>query len=327
MEQQTEVQQKTRTHISQMVGIGVVTAFGALGAAAFMLFGTTKPLTTKQIVSITSPSTTTTKDLTNAALPTKEMLADNGVPATVTSGTVSVVITSPKEGAAVNGDASLSVSLNDPNHEATAVRVLLYGDLLPAYMQGVSLGIKTTAPYAFSSNLGMYKSGEYRYVAQAVKPNTDPNRTDDWTVVASTDTMVTWVRSCYWLAYQDMTLTAPTAPVVAGKSFTLTGTLKNPNRGNCPHIYDLTTSNPIGMTSWLPAGWTGTITPTQMSLGINETKTFSVTITVPSTATAGTYSVGVSSKLQYTGFIVSPQVNVNVVTSGGGGRLPGQLPD
>ena len=299
MEQQTQIQEKTRTHISQAVGIALITAAGAFGAAAFLLFGAVKqPVSTTQVTTAKESAIAIAPDLSKDALPTKEMLVTGAMPATVTSSTVSVVITSPKEGAAVNGDASLSVSLNDPNHETTAVRVLLYGDLLPAYMQGVSMGIKTTAPYTFSSNLGMYKSGEYRYVAQAVKPNTDPNRTDDWTVVASTDTMVTWVRSCYWLAYQGMTLTAPTSSVTAGTTFTVTGTLTNPNRGSCPHIYDLSTTNPIGLTSWLPSGWIATVTPSQMTMGINETKTYSMTVTVPANTPAGKYGIGVSSTLE-----------------------------
>lgn len=326
MEQGIQVEQKTR--VSQAVGLAVVFGIGAAAVAGFMFFGSklSKESTTTQQYAATT--TGNIIDLTTQETPkiddTSAAYTQAVTAATSSEADVTLRITSPTEGAIVNGATDVTVELTDPNHKATAVRVLLFSDSLPAYLNGSSLGNDTTPPYTFNPRLGMYPSGEYTYVAQAVKiePNVEPK------VLASSDTMTTWARTCYYLAYQDMTLTAPTDSVKAGTSFTVTGTVKNKQRGNCQHVYDLSTTNPIGYTSWLPTGWTGTVEPMQMNLGINETRPYALTVNVPANTPAGTYSVGVSSKLQSTGFIVTEQVDVNVVrpTTGGGGSGPIKIP-
>ncbi len=317
MDQDIDIAQKTGTRVSQAVGIGVISLAGAAAAAAFLFLGSIKQPYTRSVP--TGASTTITSvDVSKSAIPPKELLTSTAVtvPATLDT-SVSVTITSPTEGAAVDGGTPVTVQLTDPNHKAAGVQVRLYGKLLPDYLQGTGSAIIRTAPYTFYLNYAMYPSGEYRYVAQAVDAA--------GLVLAESDTMVTWVRSCYWLAYQDMTLTAPTSDVTPGTSFTLTGTVTNPNRGNCPHVYDLTTNDLFGISSLLPTGWTATLIPAKLTMGINEKQSYSVKINVPAYTSTNDYSVGVTSKLEYTGFVVSQKATVHVVASGGGGDNGGEL--
>jgi hypothetical protein len=326
---QIDLQQKTRAQISQGVSIAIMVAFGAAGAAALLLFGTSKKNTTTTYSTTTTASTTTTPtDLTSQTLPPTESTASVTAITTVLDPSVSVRITSPMEGATANGGTTVTVELTDPNHAAAAVRVRLYGDMLPANMQGMSIGGNdTTAPYTFAPNLVMYPSGEYRYVAEAVKFDSSIPGADTAVVIATSDTMVTWVRSCYYLGYQDFTVTAPTAAVTAGTTLDLTGTITNHVRGNCLHNYTINTLDNFG-TSLLPAGWSEVATPTStMSLGIEQSKPFTVKISVPAGTAAGTYSVGAKSQLDYTGFMVTKKVSVTVAAETGGtvGTEPGEI--
>lgn len=222
-----------------------------------------------------------------------------------------MAIQSPTEGAIVNGATPVTVTMSDTTGQVNAVRVLVFGP----HLNGVSLGNDTAAPYTFVPNYAMYPSGEYRYVAQAVRivANAEPQ------VLASADTMVTWNRACYWLGYHDMTLTSPTSAVRAGSSFTVTGSVKNYHRGNCQFVYGARTTDAVTLANLLPNGWTATFTPATFPVAINETKTFSMTVQIPATTTAGTYSVGANTFLQSTGFNVTKKVDVNVLAAQGGG--------
>ncbi len=251
-------------------------------------------------------------------LPTTNILsaeaytAATAVPVTITGTGVTLLVTSPAEGSVVNGTTPVSATLNDPSGRVTAVRFETYND---RYHYQISWGTDAAAPYGFTPNLGLYPSGEYRHVAKAIDAQ--------GVVLATADVMVTFAHSCYY-ALQDMALSAPTASAIAGQSFTLSGTLKNNERGNCAHIYRLLTIDRVTSQSTLPVGWTATFDPVEpFSTGISEIRSYTMNIQVPSSAAAGTYEVGAVSNRSLTGFTVIKKVSVSVVRpSGGGGRIP-----
>ncbi len=314
-----QTEQKTGVRISQAVGISVTLLFGAAAAMLLVAVPGSKDDTLGQSTNATNTRTNTNSkttntstaavDLTHEALPPALTAATPApVPSVIAlDPTVSVKITSPLEGSQGNGDTSVTAALTDLNHVVTGIRIRLYGNELPDYMKGTSTQVQRTAPYTFNFNLGMYPSGEYRYVAEALIPNTAIPRTDDWTVVAASDTMTTWVRSCYYLGYPDVTLTGPTADVHPEQTVTLTATVKNNIRGNCVNNYTFTPTVPAGFfPPVLMPGATATF-------GINETKTITMSAEVTAAAKPGPYVLKFKAQRDFTGFIVEKSVTVNVV--------------
>lgn len=334
MEQETQLQEQTRTHISQALGLTLVSLAGLAAAASFWFFGAQKQQTTTTTTTTTNTSTTQTVDLTNAPLVTAaskpspadyaQAVADSSV--TATNGVV-VTITSPAEGAFVDDTQGnyVTAQLTDPNSKVDHLYIRTFND-----RYGFLIGwynIKTP-PYTWNTALSLYPSGEYRDVVYAMDASNN--------VLATADVMYTKTHHCYYLAYQDMTLTGPTTSVTAGKTFNMAVTVKNHQRGACTYKYLVDTKDPLSLNSLLPDGWTATISPTTndpqkgiygLPIGIEETKSFAVTVQVPATVATGTYNVGVSSNLIYTGFIVTKTANVSVTAvSGGGGGGPSKIP-
>lgn len=322
MEQQ--LQEQTKTHISQALGITLVGFAGLASAAAFLFFGWQKPqTTTTTLPAVTTTTETKTVDLTSAPIPssatqfssdayTQKLSSVTASAAAAEASGVTLTFTNPTEGAIVNGTETIAVHAVDPNNKVYAVRFYTTNDLY-GYFVGTTGGqhIPGSLDWSTEPTLGLYPSGEYRYVATAIDAQAN--------VLASTDVMVTVSHSCYYLAYQDMTLASPTASIHAGSTFTVTGTVTNKQRGSCQHIYTLDTNDPVSLHSLLPTGWTATFDQASLTLGIGETKTFAMTVTVPATATVGTYSVGATSRLQHTGFAVVKKIDAKVVAVSGGG--------
>ncbi len=317
---QPVVEIKTKTHVSQVIGIAVIGAIGAAAVAGFLFFGnrlqkeqtTTVPTGTAVALTTTAVMTTDKDPLPTVNVLTTEAYTAATAPQTdATAAGILLSITSPKEGAIVDGATPVSAALTDLNRQVTSIRFETYND---RYHYQITWGNDSTVPYGFTPNLGLYPSGEYRHVAKALNAQ--------GTVLATADIMVTFAHTCYY-AYQDMTLNAPAATVISGQSFTITGSVKNNIRGNCVNTYNMTT---IG--SPLPVGWTATFDQPTMTLGIGETKQFTLTVQVPATTASGTYNVGATSQRQYTGFTVTKNVDVSVVRpSGGGGGGPKVIPE
>ncbi len=318
---QLDIEQKTGTRISQAVGLALVIGAGALGAAAFLFIGSQEKLsTTSPGVVKKSATTQSAVDLTSAEIfsadPTNVTYTgyDQAVAETEAiknPDDITITITTPSEGALVddsNGNY-LTAELNDPNHKVSSLYVRTFND---RYKFMIGWNNDTTAPYQWNTALSLYPSGEYRDVIYA--------RDAAGNFLAWTDVMYTKTHNCYYLGYQDMTLTAPTDTITAGKTFTMTASVKNNIRGACQNNYAVSTTSPLSLDSLLPEGWTATTDPDgYMSIGIGETRDYTVSVKVPVSATTGTYTVGVTSQRQNTGFIVTKEATVNVAANTGGG--------
>lgn len=82
-----------------------------------------------------------------------------------------------------------------------------------------------------------------------------------------------------------LTVAPSSASVTAGQGATYSVTLKNNDSASC-------TANSFSLQTVLPAGWTGSVTPASTSLAPGQTVTGSLSVTTPSTASTGTYTVG-----------------------------------
>lgn len=315
MDQQALTEQKTEINISQLIGIAVLLVVSAGGAGALLIAGSQLSQTSTNTAGVTSRTANTNANLAagplaDETIPPKELLTADAPASATTVATaldpsVTVKITSTLEGTTVNGDTPVTAELTDPNHKAAGVRIRLYSKVLPDYLQGTPSAIDTTAPYNFDFNLGMYPSGEYRYAAEAVKFNNSIPGADASVVIASSDTMVTWVRSCYYLGFPDVTLTGPTTTVHPEDVITLTAKVKNNIRGNCVNTYTLTPTP--------PNGWPTTFSPASPQIfGNNETKTITLTTHVPAGVNPGAYLYKFKAQRDSTGFEVEKSVTVTV---------------
>lgn len=325
---ETENLTQTRTRVSSAIAYGLLFTAGVASAAGFLFFGKKEPVVSTTTSKTTSTQTSTPVDLTTALNPlnvTATMASEYDTAlaetlAIVQPSDVQITVTKPTEGAMINDETGnfVTATLVDPNNKVASLYVRTFND---RYKYMIGWSNDSTAPYEWNTALSMYPSGEYRDVVYA--------RDASGKFIAWADVMYTKTHNCYYLGYQDMTLSGPTSAVTPGTTFSLTGTIKNNIRGACQNIYTISTFDLENHRSLLPDGWTATVTPADpMVVGVNQTKTFTVAITVPATAVAGTQTVGVSSNRQYTGFTVKKTVEITVgqsTTSGGGG--PSRIPD
>lgn len=327
MDQQTGVQQETRTQITQGVGLLLVGFLGAAAAASFLFFGSQKQTTTtSQVTTTTNTNTSKAVDLTNAKMLTTTTASTNDydgayaeTAAIVQASDVTITITSPADGAIVNDESGnfITAELNDPNHRVSSLYVRTFND---RYKIMVGWYNVSTAPYRWNTALSMYPSGEYRDVIYA--------RDASGNFIAWKDVMYTKSHDCYYLGYPDLTLTAPTTAITSGQTFTMTAKVKNNIRGACQNLYDVTTNGEFGSGSLLPDGWTSTADPAgYVPLGIGETKTFTVSVKVPATTATGAYTVGATTNRMYTGLTTTKSTTVNVTRPSGGGGGPLKIPE